>query len=412
MRKVPKLRFKEFSDEWEEKKLGDFITINGRIGFRGYTVNDIVDSKEKGAIALSPTNLLENKIDFSKLTYISNFKYEESPEIKLQVNDIVLVKTGSSYGKVGFLTNLPWKATINPQLVIIKTKLNKSFIYYFMNTFIFQNQIEKNIVGGAIPTLSQESIKKFKFFYTTIQEQEKIANFLSSIDKKIYLTEEKLKLFREYKKGVMQKVFSQELRFKDSNGNDYPEWEEKRLGEILKEYYLGSNYKNSDKLSNFPLIKMGNLDRGKINLKKIEYIDIKENILEKDRLEYGTLLFNTRNTPELVGKVAIWKNELPQAYFNSNLMKMVFDNNFFMNYKFNTNDMIEKLKGIATGTTSVGAIYTKDLLKLVVVIPPSLEEQQKIADFLSSIDNKIESIEKELEGLKEFKKGLLQQMFV
>jgi type I restriction enzyme S subunit len=412
MRKVPKLRFKEFSDEWEEKKLGDFITINGRIGFRGYTVNDIVDSKEKGAIALSPTNLLENKIDFSKLTYISNFKYEESPEIKLQVNDIVLVKTGSSYGKVGFLTNLPWKATINPQLVIIKTKLNKSFIYYFMNTFIFQNQIEKNIVGGAIPTLSQESIKKFKFFYTTIQEQEKIANFLSSIDKKIYLTEEKLELFREYKKGVMQKVFSQELRFKDSNGNDYPEWEEKRLGEILKEYYLGSNYKNSDKLSNFPLIKMGNLDRGKINLKKIEYIDIKENILEKDRLEYGTLLFNTRNTPELVGKVAIWKNELPQAYFNSNLMKMVFDNNFFMNYKFNTNDMIEKLKGIATGTTSVGAIYTKDLLKLVVVIPPSLEEQQKIADFLSSIDNKIESIEKELEGLKEFKKGLLQQMFV
>ena len=196
------------------------------------------------------------------------------------------------------------------------------------------------------------------------------------------------------------------LRFKEFSGD----WEEKKLEKELKEYYLGSNYKNSENKTSFPLLKMGNLDRGKINLKKIEYIDECEIIFEKDKVKYGDLFFNTRNTPELVGKVAIWRNELPLMYFNSNLMKMTFDNNFFMNYKFNTKNMIEKLKSIATGTTSVGAIYTKDLLKLDLLIP-NLQEQQKIADFLSSVDKKISITEEKLDLFKDYKKGIMQKIF-
>lgn len=407
MRKVPKLRFKEFSDEWEEKKLGDFITINGRIGFRGYTVNDIVDSKEKGAIALSPTNLLENKIDFSKLTYISNFKYEESPEIKLQVNDILLVKTGSSYGKVGFLTNLPWKATINPQLVIIKTKLNKSFIYYFMNTFIFQNQIEKNIVGGAIPTLSQESIKKFKFFYTTIQEQEKIANFLSSIDKKISLIEEKLELFREYKKGVMQKIFSQKLRFKDSEGNDYPEWKEKRLGEILiknKEKNKNNQYTLVQSISN----KYGFVNQDEYfedrkiasnNLNNYYIVKNKNFAYNPSRINVGSLAYKEDFLISVISPLYV------SFYADNNYIKDIFLLNWFFSSPF-----YKQMNSSFEGSVRNNLSY--DTLSNFNIQLPVLEEQQKIADFLSSIDSKIESIEKELEGLKEFKKGLLQQMFV
>ena len=90
------------------------------------------------------------------------------------------------------------------------------------------------------------------------------------------------------------------------------------LHDILKTFQLGSNYANSEIETDYPLIKMGNLSRGNIDLMKLEYIRIGEQILERDRLNYGDVLFNTRNTLELVGKVAIWKNELPKAYFNCN----------------------------------------------------------------------------------------------
>ena len=412
MKKVPKLRFKEFNNEWEEKKLGDFITINGRIGFRGYTVNDIVDSKEKGAIALSPTNLLENKIYFSKLTYISNFKYEESPEIKLQIGDILLVKTGSSYGKVGFLTNLPWKATINPQLVIIKTKLNKSFLYYFMNTFIFQKQIEENIVGGAIPTLSQESIKKFKFFYTMFQEQEKIANFLSSVDKKISLTEEKLNLFKEYKKGIMQKIFSQELRFKDSNGNNYPNWEEKKLGDIF-DRVIDKNKENNTNILTISA-QYGLISQTDFFNKSIAGKDLsKYYLLKKDDFAYNKSYSNGYPFGAIKKLKKYEKGVVSTLYICFRLKDKTNDVNFFEQF-FETKKIDKVIQNIAQeGARNHGLlnISISDFFDINLFIP-CLEEQKKIADLLSSIDNKIEKIENEVENLKEFKKGLLQQMFI
>ena len=123
------------------------------------------------------------------------------------------------------------------------------------------------------------------------------------------------------------------------------------------------------------------------------------------------LFFNTRNTLDLVGKVALWRGELPIAYYNSNLLRLDFENNIFMNYLFNEQKTLEKLKAIASGTTSVAAIYTKDLLKINLEIP-CLEEQNKIASFLSSIDQKIVVVAQQIEQAKQWKKGLLQQMFV
>ena len=136
-----------------------------------------------------------------------------------------------------------------------------------------------------------------------------------------------------------------------------------------------------------------------------------EDIYEIDKIQYGDLFFNTRNTLDLVGKVAIWKNELPIAYYNSNLMYMQFENNFFMNYELNTDLVIKAFKAIATGSTSVAAIYTKDLLK-VKIITPTQKEQQKIASCLSSLDALIEANNQKVEALKKHKKGLMQQMFV
>jgi len=203
--------------------------------------------------------------------------------------------------------------------------------------------------------------------------------------------------------------------YKDTEVGRIPvDWEVRRLGEVVQNARLGGNYPNGEIETEYPLIKMGNIDRGIIDLSKIEYV-LEGNVpSENDKLCYGDVLFNTRNTPELVGKVAIWRNELPRAYYNSNLLKLEFKpvyvgSNFFMNYILNSEYVLSQLKGLATGTTSVAAIYTRDLYKVKLFLPP-LPEQKAIAKVLSDIDELIESIEKLIHKKKQIKQGAMQEL--
>ena len=208
--KVPKLRFPEFKDsgEWEEKKLGNLIEIKGRIGYRGYTRSDIVD-KGEGAISMSPSNIDDfGYLNFEKSTYISWEKYEESPEIMLEKGFTVLIKTGSSFGKAAYISNLKEKTTINPQLVVLKpTKINSRFLYLIITNTSIQNKIKETVVGGAIPTLSQDSISKFDVLVPEIKEQQKIASCLSSVDEIITAEAEMIEQLERHKKGLMQGLF-------------------------------------------------------------------------------------------------------------------------------------------------------------------------------------------------------------
>lgn len=199
------------------------------------------------------------------------------------------------------------------------------------------------------------------------------------------------------------------------NNQKIPEgWSVKRLGECVEGTQLGGNYENSESNKGLPLIKMGNLSRGKIVLDKIEYIP--ENTIhnEKDILHYGDLLFNTRNTLELVGKVSIWKNELPTALFNSNILRFTFNpniikNSFFMNYYFNSEKGLKLLRARAIGTTSVAAIYWRDCINMKILLPP-LAEQEKIAGILGTWDEAIEKLSNLIEQKKLLKKGLMQKL--
>jgi type I restriction enzyme S subunit len=147
------------------------------------------------------------------------------------------------------------------------------------------------------------------------------------------------------------------------------DWAVKTLCSVLNKGHLGGNYPNQDRETSYPLMKMGNIDRGYIDTHKVEYISPGITPDPLDRLRCGDILFNTRNTLDLVGKVAIWRGELPVAYFNSNLMRLEFNpdevcSNEYANYALNSFLGISRLRALATGTTSVAAIYTRDLLQL------------------------------------------------
>ena len=187
---------------WEIRKLGEICTIKGRIGFRGYTREDLVNAGD-GAITLSPSNIIDDKLSLAKCQYISWFKYEQSPEIKIFNGDIIFAKT-ASIGKVAIVDNLPEKATINPQFVVMKEiKENNHFLYYALRSRPFKFQLSQIINGVAIPTVSQSNLEKLSIPVPPIAEQEKI---VAELDCLIGIIEKKKQQLKELD-NLAQSIF-------------------------------------------------------------------------------------------------------------------------------------------------------------------------------------------------------------
>ncbi len=203
--------------------------------------------------------------------------------------------------------------------------------------------------------------------------------------------------------------------YKQTDVGMIPEqWTSKTLGDVLSKARLGGNYANGDEDSPYPLMKMGNLDRGRFDFTKVQCVARGTRPAEEHRLAPGDVLLNTRNTLDLVGKVAIWKEELPLAFYNSNLLRLEFDSNSICSNEYacsflNTEGSLSKLRALATGTTSVAAIYTRDLLGLPIAVPPAAE-QRAIATALSDVDALIAGLERLIAKKRDIKQAAMQQL--
>lgn len=407
MRKVPKLRFKEFTDEWEEKKLGEILEFkNG--------VNASKEQYGKGIKFINVLDILNN--DF--ITYNNIIG-------KVDIDKNMLEKYAVTYGDILFQRSSETREEVGIANVyldkenratfggfVIRGKKIGDYIPIFLNkllkTNLARNEITSKSGGSTRYNVGQEILKDVKLFFPSLQEQEKIANFLSSVDKKISLTEEKLELFKEYKKGVMQKIFSQELRFKDNEGNDYPEWEEKRLGEILEEYNekttINNQYQTLSSTATGLYLQEEYFNRQIASVNNVGYKILLKNqlVFSPQNLWLGNINVNIKYERGIVSP----------SYKIFNLKRNIILINYFKNL-IKIPRMLEAYKNVSEqGASVVRRNLDMEQFMNIYINLPTLEEQQKIADFLSSIDTKIEKIEKELENLKEFKKGLLQQIFV
>lgn len=411
---IPVLRFPQFNGEWVSALLGQEAEIKGRIGYRGYTTADIVE-KGKGAITLSPSNFDENgRLNFEKSTYITWEKYEESPEIMLEEGQTVLVKT-ASVGKTAYVESLPEKATVNPQIVVLKPgTIYNRFLAYTVSHQNTQIQIKNNIGAGAIPNISQEIISKVKILLppdTEKKEQKKIADCLSSLDDLIAAHNQKLDALKAHKKGLMQQLFPAEgesvpkLRFKEFEKD--VEWAEKTLSEVG--IFTGGGTPSRENQSywegDIPWISSSDIEEDSINKIKITRFISDEalNASATKLVPKNSILIVSRVG---VGKLAISTEPLCTSQDFTNLTPHK-DNMIFLAYylKSFAKNLLEFSQGMAIKG------FTKDDISKLKLCIPSKKEQQKIASCLSALDEQIKMQSEKVEALKIHKKGLMQGLF-
>ncbi|MFV5909277.1 restriction endonuclease subunit S [Staphylococcus arlettae] len=207
---------------------------------------------------------------------------------------------------------------------------------------------------------------------------------------------------------MTEQINTPELRFPEFKR----EWKEYQFQTHLSKIETGTNKLGSEDFAGLPLLKMGNIQRGNFSFNKLEKLKKDEVVNNEHLIQNKDFLFNTRNTMELVGKSATWRGESNRFAFNSNIARLTLENmdTVFFNYLYNTPKLIHKVKSLAVGTTSVAAIYPRDLKKLKYFIP-IFDEQLKIGEFFSKLDRQIELEEQKLAKLEEQKKGYMQQIF-
>ena len=376
----PALRFPEFTEPWQKMKLSSIANIVGRIGFRGYTTNDIV-KKGEGALALSPTNIENNTLTYDKEnTYVSFSKYEESPEIQLTEGDIVFVKTGSTVGKVAFVSNLNTKTTINPQLVILKElKVDSYLLSVILSTNLFQNNIKRITVGGAVPTLSQNAMGQIFVSIPSKEEQQKIAELLRLIDERIATQRRLIDKLETLIKGVREHLFK------------------KMFGDMvclsnIAEIYQPQTISSTELLDNgYPVYGANGI---------IGYYDSYNHETEQICI---TCRGNTCGTVNYtIAKSWITGNAMVVNIDNhSDIVCKRFLFHYLSEYKF---------KSIISGSGQP-QIVRSPLQKLKVILP-SLNKQIQIANFLDTLLHKTDLESFELDLLQKQRLHLLQQMFI
>lgn len=409
MSNVPKLRFKEFSGEWEEKKLGELADISS-----GGTPLRNKPSYWNGTIPWVTTSLIDFRDICSAEEYITEEGLNNSSAKLFEKNTILMAMygQGKTRGKVGILK---LSATTNQACASINPKsIDYIFLYqYLMNQY---DNIRNLSNEGGQKNLSGPIIKNILIPYPSKQEQEKIASFLTLVDTKIEQLTKKEALLSSYKKGVMQKIFSGEIRFKADDGSEFCDWEETT---VETHFNVGSSKRVLQQdwtTEGVPFYRTREL----VSLAKNEpfssEIFISQELFSELVDKYG-IPKDGDFLVSGVGTLGIYYQVKPtdKFYFkDGNVLwfkrKPTIISDFFK-YCFES-DYVQNQIVAQASTTTVGTYTIQNAKKTKLFVPSNLAEQTKIANFLSSIDTKIEQVQKQLDSTKEFKKALLQQMFV
>ena len=419
-RRVPKLRFPGFTEDWEQRKLGDTNTFftDGNYGNDYPTANEMSDSVN-GVPFLRGSNLDNGAINLVDVNYITKQKHNLLTSGHTKFDDIIIAVRGS-LGNCGYVAKQFIDININSQLAIIRTDKNELsglFLIEYLLSSLGKKEINRNITGTALKQLPINSLKMINIKYPSINEQEKISILLSKLNAIITLHQRKLEHLNLKKKALLQKLFPKD-------GERYPElrfpgftdaWEQRKLGDVIASLYNGQTPSRFDKANwegDIPWLTSGELNRGVVN-HSIEKIT-----------QQGRDDANLKIVPK--GTVVIAITGLEAAGTRGNCAKLGFDTTLnqscmaiypkseFLDpdFLFQWYIAVGEEYGIKYTQGTKQQSYNAELIKILPISVPRVTEQRKITRILDSFDDIITLHQRKLEHLQLQKKALLQQMFV
>lgn len=411
---TPELRFPEFTEEWEITLLGEVSYITKLAGFE---FTKYVNYSNEGKIpAIRGINIKNGRFNFEDVKYIDDSDFSKLSRSKLLPQDIVFTYVGTiGHAAIGHAAIVPNDTSwyLAPNVAKIRsTNVYPDFLLQILTNPTFKRkEIFSWITTSSQPALSMANIRNFKLYLPSILEQKKVGIFFSKLGQQIELEEKKLELLEQQKRGYIQQLYSQEIRFKDDKGENYPEWKLTELNAIFTKYkntiYLKDEqeYKRIS-ISNRGIISHRDITLGKEIGRKRQYvIDLNNHPNTLTFIRQGVFLGGIGFVPKFLNNYIVTEN-MPLLSMDSKYNKL------FMTYLFESEDYYKNVifKNLPIGSAQK-ALHEKEWLQSTVSVP-ILEEQEKIGNFFNKTDNLIELQTKKIESLKQRKRGLLQKMFV
>jgi type I restriction enzyme S subunit len=408
--KVPQLRFSKFSGDWCRTELGNILKVKSGLGFKAE------EYSESGVRLLQIENVGYGEIKWTTPANLPEQYLSQYPELSLSAGDIVLAlnrPVTNGQLKIAVLGEADSPSILYQRvgkLLILPEKAVAKFVFFLFQLHV-KKFVERQSIGSDQPFISINSLYRYKVYQPENDEQNKIATFLSTVDKKISLLKQKHEQLVQYKKGIMQQLFSQQLRFKDDDGQDFPDWEVTKF----KQHFERVTQKN--KINNLNVLTISG-QRGLINQQKY----FNKSVSAQDVTGYylmnkGEFAYNksySKGYP--MGAIKRLNN------YDKGVVSTLYicfkskngDDRFWEQY-FEAGLLNREIQKIAQeGARNHGLlnVSVKEFFDDMKMHSPDEGEQAKIADFLESIDQKINLAQQKIEQTQTFKQGLLQQMFV
>ena len=397
---------KDFHDEI---RLGDFLYIKARIGWKGLTAKEYTES---GAFLIAGTHIVRDKIEWNRCQYISMERYNESPEIKLREEDVIISKDGT-IGRVAFVEKLFGPTTINGTMMLIrpndKNVIFPKFIYYVLQSEPFQNLVKEKISGSSIPHIFQRDIVKFKVNKPDINEQKKIAEILTSVDRVIELTSQEIDKLKD-------------LRFSYVEANlnpDNQKWKVVSIANILDKGKnsmrggpFGSNLlKEEWTTSGIPYLGIDNIQKESFNSNFKRYVTEKKfNELKVYSVFEGDVVITIMGT---IGRSCVIPTGFKHLLSSKHLRSMTLDQSKYIPtllcYQLNYSSWVWRQYRAGQQGGIMDAI-NNDVLKELKICCPPMNEQKKMNDFLVQLKHKIDLKTEYLDSITSLKKGLMNDL--
>lgn len=411
---TPKLRFKGFENEWKSYKLENLIsTLKSGLSRQ-------LNNYDIGIPVLRANNIQNGNLDFNdiKYWYIDDPQGANTQNYLVQAGDILInfINSEAKMGTTAFVKK-PLSRDMIYTTNILRMTTNEKLVNYFFHLYSQTHKYKNYIKVITKPAVNQASFTTvdFKAMDLTvphIEEQQKIVDFFILLDQRIEKQHEKVELLKEQKKGLMQKIFSQELRFKDDDGKNFLEWHTLNLGKVVEFARNGLSIEQNIYQRGKKVTRIETISKGKIDIEKIGYVDTPSDISDY-KLRIGDILFSNINSVSHIGKVSYVEKD-HNIYHGMNLLCIRANHKIyskFLFYLLSFSTYRNYFKRICNKAVNQASINQTELLKTKIHIP-SLSEQKKIADFLFSFDHKIEKEKEKLEVLQEQKTGFMKQMFI